>query len=142
MSCMKRLSIKIGVALLALLLGVAIYRAFRDEPSHLWAKLSGATVTYNGQPSLSATVYRSPDGQALIDLMGNDDALYVVIPNRNYIGIPNRANFYMLPGFVYSKESLPPTAPPGKWETEPDLIIQGGLIEFTSYKKARVRVSW
>jgi hypothetical protein len=142
MKCMKRLAIKIIVVLLALLLGIAIYRAFSDEPSHFWTSLSKAKVTYNGQPSPSANVYRSPDGQMLIDLMDNDDALYVVVPQKNYIGIPNRSNFYMLPRFVYSKELLPPAAPPGKWETEPNLIIQDGLIEFTSYRKARVGVSW
>ncbi|HYE75281.1 MAG TPA: hypothetical protein VEF04_18200 [Blastocatellia bacterium] len=139
---MKRLFLKIGVATLALLIGGVIYRASSNEPSHFWSKLGEAKVIYNGQPSPSAYIYCSPDGQVLIDLMGNNDALYVVITNKNYIGIPNRSNFYMLPGFVYSKELLPPTAPPGKWETEPNLIIQDGMIEFTSYQKAQVRVSW
>ncbi|HVS80558.1 MAG TPA: hypothetical protein VHE60_02360 [Pyrinomonadaceae bacterium] len=62
------------------------------------------------------------------------------------LSIPNESNFFMALGYAYSKELAPPTVSMtqsgGKIETNPELVVEPYLIEFTSLKKARVRVTW
>lgn len=112
---------------------------------HWWKKSGEARVAYNGQPSTASRVYCSRDGDFLIFLAEEGEpALYVVYPGNHVVGMPNRSNFVWLPGYAYSKHVPPLIAlmQSAKVEVDPQLIVQAQLIEFNSFEKGRVRVTW
>ena len=112
---------------------------------HWWKQSEEARVAYNGQPSTASRVYRSTDGDFLIILAEEpESSLYVVYPGNVMVGMPNRPNFVFLPGYAYSKHVPPLIAlmQSVKVEVDPQLIVQPQLIEFNSFEKGRVRVTW
>jgi hypothetical protein len=135
----KKLAIVASVGI-ALVVGVIILTA-----DHWWKRLGEAQVTYNGHLSAISRVYRSNDGNLLIFLgEEGEGGLYIVYLGNGMIGMPNRSNFIFLPGYAYSKNVPPLIAlmQSAKIEVDPQLIIQDQIIEFNSFEKARVRVTW
>lgn len=76
---------------------------------HWWKKLSNARVIYNGQNLSDAGVYRSPNGELLVDLseVPDEAGLFIVYPTLNDIGHPNDRHFLILPGYAYSHFQRP-----------------------------------
>lgn len=126
----------VGAALMAVIVLSLIMTA-----SHWWKSYSGATVTYNGQIASEINVYRSPEGSVLVRLKQGED-LYVIHPKSGEIGIPNRSDFFIVPGYAYSRNVPPLLAPMGKAEIDPELRIEQEYIEFSATDKGRVRVTW
>jgi hypothetical protein len=79
-------------------------------------------------------MYRSNEGDILIALNHEEvsPTLYLIKPSRKEIGIPNRSAFLVIPGVVYSRNVPPLSAPMGKAEVDPQLLIEGSKVEFTS----------
>src|SRR2546425_11920450 len=127
-------------------LGITIFVvALVMTADHWWRKLGGVQITYNGQFSNTSSVFRSPDGELLI-LVGEEGegSLYVVRPDSEVIGMPDRSSFVFLPAYAYSKRVPPLIAlmQSAKIEVDPELIIQPQFIEFNSFGNARVRLTW
>lgn len=129
-------------ALFAIVVGAAVVLlGLTMTASHWWKKCGDVVVTHNGRPGSNVNVYRSRDGSVLVHLK-QGEGLYVIHPESREIGIPNRSSFFILPGYAYSKNVPPLTAPMGKAEVDPQLRIEGNYIEFNSINNDRVRVSW
>ena len=116
---------------------------FSREPSHFWFELNTAKVTVNFQSFTDAHIYRSPDGQMLINLKqyGNEE-FYLIKPDKQFIGSPHPANFREFPGFVYCRYKLPEAAPAGKFLVDPRLRIQDQVIEFWSQEETLTTITW
>jgi hypothetical protein len=115
---------------------------------HWWKKVGGAKVSYNGQPSTSVPLYRSPDGRLLIDLRDYQDRLYELHYFEEgrlwLVGSTNQTNFIFLFGYAYSRNIPPPTVDMGgpKIEIDPQIIVGQNSAEFTSAENKRVRIEW
>jgi len=133
------------LVVLALVGTAMLVEALVLTADHWWKKLGEARVAYNGQPSTMSHVYCSRDGNFLVFLAEEGEpSLYVVYPGNDMVGMPNRSNFVLLPGYAYSK-SVPPLIAlmqSVKIEVNPQLIVQPQLIEFNSFDQGRVRVTW
>lgn len=131
---------------LAVLIGAAflVMTLFWTAP-HWWKKVGEAKIIYNNEASSGSSLYRSRDGKLLLHLRAQDEEdLYVIYPDTQKVGIPNRSSFFMLPGYAYSK-NVPPLVvfmDRTKVEQDPQLIIQDTFFEFTTAKGSRVRVTW
>ena len=115
-----------------------------NSSANAWVRVN-ETITYSGQPSSASKMYLSTDGNLLIDLRVQGDAIYIINPKAQEIGVPNESNFYTTALYAYSKERTPPTVSMKdkiKIEANPELKIEPYVVEFTSMKKARVRVTW
>ena len=124
---------------------VLIIEALVLTADHWWKKLGEARVTYNGQLSGRSRVYRSPDGNLLISLAEEGEgALYIIYTGNEIIGMANTSNFILLPWYAYSRNLPPPfvVMQSVKIEVDPQLVVQQRLIEFNSFEKSRVRVTW
>lgn len=133
------------IAVVAVVLIAMIVEALVLTADHWWKKLAEARVTYKGQPSSSSRVYLSHDDDLLIFLAEEGEgSLYIVYPGNNLVGMPSRPDFYFFPGYAYCRNVPPLIAlmQSAKIEVDPQLIIQAHLIEFNSFEKARVRVTW
>lgn len=137
---MKKL---IVIAVLAAFLSVVAYLGTAD---HWWWKVRSARVIYNGVYSPTANVYRSRQGQLLINLESKGESLYKIhyFPQGKKWLVGDTWNFHFLPGVALSENVQAPGVDMGgpKIETEPNLIVQETYLEFTSMKLARVRVEW
>lgn len=142
---MKRWATYLAVALLALVIGGCAFSSVLRNSPHVWTTVN-ETIIYAGQPSPECELYLSRQGDLLIDLRCQGDTIYLVNPKTQQIGVPNGSNFFMALGYAYSRELATPTGSMteygGKPETNPELVVKPYLIEFTSLKKARVRVTW
>ena len=142
---MNRRARYLSIALLIFVICGSGFFVFLNSSQHIW-KTVNETITYGGQPSPGSEAYLSRSGDLLIDLRSHGDAIYIVKPRTKDVGLPNQSNFVMAIGYAYSKELWPPTVSMqhsgGKIETDPELRVEPYLIEFTSVKKARVRVTW
>ena len=135
----KKVTLVAGVVL-ALIVEALVLTA-----DHWWKKLGEARLTYNGRLSSSSRVYLSSDDDLLIFLAEEGEgSLYIVYPGNKLVGMPNRPDFYFFPGYAYCRNVPPLIAlmQSAKIEVDPQLIIQEHLIEFNSFEKARVRVTW
>src|SRR5215813_4174113 len=90
---------KLIVIIVTLLFTVAFFLT----AGHWWIKVWSAKVLYGGRPAPNASVYRSFDGDMLINLQAYGDELYVVSYKKNvdkwFVGLPNAPNFHFMPGF-------------------------------------------
>ena len=138
---------KVIIIVSVLLISVAAVFIYMTA-DHWWKKVSGAQVSYNGQPYTSVDVYRSPDGRLLIDLRGYEDDLYELhyFKEREFwlVGSTNQTNFIFLFGYAYSRNIPPPTVDMGgpKIEIDPQIIVGQNYAEFTSAENKRVRITW
>jgi hypothetical protein len=111
---------------------------------HWWRKLSGVDVVYNGQSLVHANVYRSPNGELLVDLIEVSDeaALYVLYPAENRVGTPNHRHFVLLPGYAYSRYLSPIVVfmDSVKAEIDPRLVATAHFVEFTTLRDRRVQI--
>ena len=112
---------------------------------HWWKKWAQARVLYKGRLSDTAKVYRSRDGNVLLVLEEpGEDSFYIVYPERNIVGMPNRSNFRLLPGYAFSRAAPPLIAnmKGAKGESDPELLIQDRLIQFHSFNQAQIQITW
>ena len=115
---------------------------------HWWRKVWSAKVAYGGQPAPNARVYRSFDGDILIDLNAYGESLYIVSYreklDRWFVGQPNAPNFHFLPGFVLTRNAPEPFVEMGgpKIDVDPSMVVQSNSIEFTSGARVRVQATW
>jgi hypothetical protein len=111
---------------------------------HWWKKLSRAHVVYNGQSLVNANVYRSPNGEFLVDLseVSDEAGLYVLYPAENKVGLPNRRHFILLPGYAYSRYISPIVVFMNsvKAETDPRLAVTAHSVEFSTLRDRRVEI--
>lgn len=125
---------------------VLLIMALLWSAPHWWRKASEAKVIYNGEVSSESSLYRSRDGELLLNLVTREgEEFFVVYPAAKRIGLPNRSSFWTLPGYVYSKESRLRVVymdDKTKVEKDPGLIIQSTSFEFTTGEGGRVRVEW
>jgi hypothetical protein len=131
-------------AIAAVIVGTAsIVIALVATAPHWWKKLSDASVTHNGQISLEADVYRSRDGRLLVDMNRRGAGMYIIHLENHEIGTTSPSNFFILPGYAYSRNTTPPFAlmSPVK-STAPELVIQQEVVEFNSDDNVRVRITW
>src|SRR5215470_6340389 len=124
------------VAVLSVCLLVLIMTA-----PHWWRKRGNIVVTHNGQPVSNVNVYRSRDGSLLVHLEQGEE-MYVIRPENREIGMPNRSDFFILPGYAFSRNAPPLLVPMGKAEIDPRLVIERESIEFSVRDNDRVRVNW
>lgn len=129
------------VFLVATALIALIMLTFTMTASHWWKRCSEVIVTFNGRVASDVNVYCSSDGLALVYLRQGED-MYVVNQQSGEVGVPNRSSFFVLPGYAYSRNVPPLTAPMGKAEVDPQLIVAEQYIEFNSSSNGRVRVTW
>ena len=132
---MKKVLLAIVMVLVILLLSLIM------TASHWWKKCDDEVAFNDGRPVSNVNVYRSPNGSVLVHL-GHGEEIYVIRPENREIGIPNRSSFFILPGYAFSRNVPPLLAQMGKAETDPQLVIEEGAIEFNSVNNGRVRVSW
>ena len=135
---MKKLIV--GAVITVFLIGVA----YVATAEHWWMRVFSARVTYNGHYSPGDYVYRSREGNLLIDLRAEGENLYQVhyFSERKLWLVGNTWNFYFLPGFAFSRTVPPPCVDMGgpKIETDPKLIVRDNYLEFTSSELAHVQV--
>jgi hypothetical protein len=111
---------------------------------HWWTRVTEAKVSYGEVDSPQSTVYQSLKGDLLVSVNHTGKrALYVIKTSPMGMGMPNRSAFYILPGFAYSKDVPPLCAPMVKaGVVDPQLVVEQRKVEFTSFEKARIRVTW
>jgi hypothetical protein len=58
--------------------------------------------------------------------------------------MPNPTRFVFLPGYAYSRDTPPvyPLMQSAKLEVNPQLVVEQRSIEFNSFEKVRVRITW
>jgi hypothetical protein len=143
---MRRWAILLVATTVILAIGFIAFSSVLDSSPHVWTARFDHRIVYAGEESPTCALYFSNNGDVLVDLRPKGDALYVVNPRANEIGIPNESNFYFAFGYAYSKTLTPPTVsmnhPAGKLDVNPDLRLEEYGIEFTSAKNARVSVNW
>jgi hypothetical protein len=83
--------------------------AFLNRSAHVWTNDINYRVIYGNAESSTSGLYFSRGGDLLIDLRGKGDALYVINPTTQEIGVPNESNFYIAFGYAYSRAVVPPT---------------------------------
>ena len=132
---MKKVLFTIVVVLALFLLGLKM------TASHWWKKRNDVIVTCRERAVSTASVYRARDGSVLVCLEKNGD-MYVIRPENLYIGMPSGSDFFILPGYAFSRQVRPLLVPMGKAEVDPQLVIMQESIEFNSVNNGRVRVSW
>ncbi|MGH9967449.1 MAG: hypothetical protein ACREBG_06405 [Pyrinomonadaceae bacterium] len=111
--------------------------------AHWWRKLSGTKTIYDGQVLTTSAVYRSPNGELLVNLKGVPDEppIYIVYPSRNDVGLPNERHFIFLPEYAFSRYVFPPVVfMKVKAEIDPGLIFRSDSVEFTTLRERRVQV--
>jgi hypothetical protein len=131
-------------AIVAVIAGTAsIVIALVVTGPHWWKKLSDASVTHNGRVSLETDVYRSRDGKLLVDMKRQGAGMFIIFLENHEIGTTSPSNFFILPGYAYSRNTTPPFAlmSPVK-STAPRLVIQQGVVEFNSDDDVRIRITW
>jgi hypothetical protein len=123
------------VVLIVFLLGL------RTTTDRWWKKCGDVVVTQNGQSVSNVNVYRSRDGSMLV-YMKQGEEMYVIRPENREVGVPNRSNFFILPGYAFSRNAPPLLAPIGKAEINPQMVVERESIEFSSIDNGRIHVSW
>ena len=108
---------------------------------HWWRKCRGVIVTYNGQVVSDVKIYSSRDGNVLVHLE-KSEWMYIVRPENQEMGMPNRSDFFILPGYAFSRDVSPLLVPMGKAATDPQLIIKQDSIEFNVKNNERIHVNW
>lgn len=140
-------SVLIKTVGVCLLVGLSCVVILSISGGHWWKRVSTAHLTYDEQNLLGGAVYRSPDGQLLIDLQDRFDegALFVIYPVENKIGLPNKRHFFFLPGYAFSRY-VPPLVvfadDPVKSEHDPKLVISEHRIEFLTLRGRKVQISF
>lgn len=126
----------IGVAVI--LLGGALVTG-----PHWWILVAKARVTYGSINSPQSSVYRSAHGMLVaVDHSGRGE-IYFFDTSRHEVGMPNRQNFRLFPGFAYSRHAPPLSAPMAKAGVDdPELVIDENRLEFNGYGNVRIRVTW
>ena|ERR1051325_6802488 len=111
---------------------------------HWWKKLSGAQVVYDGKTLSNASVYRSPNGELLVNLtdVSDERTLFVIYPSENKVGLPNEKHFILLPGYAYSRYVSPLVVFMNsvKAETDPKVVVSQNSVEFTTLRERRVQI--
>jgi len=111
---------------------------------HWWKKLSSAQVVYKGQSFPNAGVYRSPNGELLVNLTDVPDerTWFVIYPSEKKVGLPNPRHFLLLPGYAYSRYESPPVVfmKSAKAETDPKVAVSQNSVEFTALRDGRVQI--
>ena len=112
--------------------------------AHWWKKVNGARVVYDGQNLPSADVFRSPNGELLVNLskLPDERALFVIYPSENKVGLPNEKHFIFLPGYAYSRYVTPLVVFMNsvKAETDPKVVVSQDSVEFTTLRERRVQI--
>jgi hypothetical protein len=130
-----------------LLVGLSSLVVLSISGGHWWKRVPTAYVAYDGRNLPDAAVYRSPNGQLLINLQERVDegALFVIYPVENKIGLPNKRHFFFLPGYVFSRY-VPPLIlfadDPVKSGQDPELVISEHRIEFLTLSRRKVQISF
>jgi hypothetical protein len=108
---------------------------------HWWIRSRGVVVTCTSGMCATARVYQSRRGDILVAT--DDYDWYIVLRDERLIGMANRSNFLRLPGCVYSRNAPPLFALMNSVKSvNPDLLVEGGRIEFNSLNEGRVRLIW
>ena len=115
--------------------------------AHWWKRVQTAHFTYEGQNLPDGAVYRSPDGQLLINLQERVDegSLFVIYPVENKIGLPNKRHFFFLPGYAFSRYAQPLVLfvdDPVKAGHDPKLVVSEHSIEFLTLRGRKVQISF
>lgn len=97
-------------------------------------------MTCEGTIVTDAAVYTSPDEKYVLVYLKQAQELYLINLSKHEISVPNRSNFVVRPGFVFSRQSPPPRAPMGKAEIDPQLVFENESVEFTSLKHSRLKL--
>ena len=143
---MKRVSTILATALVMLAIVVLTMSAFLNSSAHIWSNEINYRIVYANEESPTCGLYFSRGGDLLIDLRGKGDALYVINPTYQDIGMPNESDFYVALGYAYSKAITPRTVSMnnsfGKLDVNPKLIVEPYSVTFTSAKNVRVQVNW
>jgi hypothetical protein len=143
---MKRWVILLVATAFVLAIAIFAFSSVLDSSPHVWTPRFDHRIVYANEASSTCALYFSNNGDLLIDLRPKGDALYIVNPRANEIGMPNQSNFYFAFGYAYSKTLTPPMVSmnhsAGKLDVNPDLRVEEYAIEFTSAKNARVSVNW
>lgn len=140
-------SLLIKTVAVGLLIGLSCLVVLSMSSAHWWKRVRTAHLTYEGQNLPDGDVYRSPDGQLLINLHERTDegALFVIYPVENKIGMPNKRHFFFLPGYAFSRY-----APPlvlfvddrVKVGHDPELVVSEHKIEFLTLRGRKVQISF
>lgn len=134
---------KIIFAETILIILLAIIVAVLARP-HTWMGIPTARVEYGGASIETSQVYRSHEGNILIDMkVPEEEVQYIYYPSRRLIGIPNRNQFIYVPFFAFSKEVPPPVVMSDdriKVEEDMNLYVLESGIEFTTLRGVRTRV--
>lgn len=142
---MRHRNIRVLGVIVACGLAVTVIGGMMLTSDHWWKKWGQARVLYKGRLSDSANVYRSQDGNVLLVLQEpGEDSFYIVYPERHIVGMPNRSNFHLLPGYAFSRDAPPLVAnmKGAKGESEPELLIQDRLIQFKSFNQVQIQITW
>jgi hypothetical protein len=134
---MKAIQIIILIVFVIFLFSTGV---FYYKYPHLWKPVNSAKITYNDQEYEGSEVYRSSNGEILLNVKG---VSYIYFPNSQRLGIPSSNLFCTLGPFIFSKE-LPPSVVWAdddiKVTTKPNLIITENGIEFTNHEGKRIRI--
>lgn len=129
-----------GVFLIIMGVGAMLAIFLSCTRNHWWLKESTASVLVDGKPANGSCVYRSWDDNYLVFLrLGERRFFYIVNPKLAEIVIPN-ADFFFLPGCLFSRNAPPIAAPYGKTGREAGLKITKIGIEFYSHENL-IRIS-
>lgn len=124
------------VLIAVIVLGVALTR------SHWWTVAFNAEIRRSDGQVVPGRVYRHSGGDLLVDLRPAD-SIYIVVPQEKKIGVSSPSNFITIWPVAYSRNSLPPFSPMNSVKSvEPELTIQGGIIEFDTMNMGRIRIQF
>lgn len=131
---------------ICLLVGISCVLMLSMLGDHWWKRVPTAHLAYNGQNLPDGAVYRSPDGQLLINLQEQVDegSLFVIYPVGNKIGLPNKRHFFFLLGYAFSRYAPPLVLfadDPVKSGHDPELVISEHRIEFLTLRGRKVQIS-
>jgi hypothetical protein len=136
--------------LLALMIAaVLIVTVFFFRSFHLSNRVSSAVVTYDGKTSIRSMIYQCKDGTLLLLLREAKEPpwepVYILSVADKWVYLPNRSNYSMLPGWMYTWHLDQGGTPLGgaKSEVEPNVIVGDRSFEFTAeFTSARVGLQW
>jgi len=114
--------------------------------SHCWTRYDQLTVTRNGKVASESSVFYSRAANIWLIKVEGDENWYSFYPAESGMGACGRLRTHIvIPGYLLLRDA--PENIPCVWFSpvkakDPELVIGSDYLEFTSFKKERVRVFW
>lgn len=114
---------------------------FSFSVPHLWYSVGTAGVVFTDGSAGTAKIYKSKNGEFLFSIKEQPEEIYLYVPSRKLVGIPNGDQFVFIPWFAFSKDVPVPVVFSNnkvKAETDMKLVVEDSKIQFTTFRGRRI----